>query len=229
MCLTSYDEFGVKTLSSASMLSCCCEGDSLANGSRAVPFRVANGLRRNLLRFDAISPLRSDDPSPHNYRLPGRQYRWCFKREAVALDILMAAARKQESSYPTFSFQDVKETIPGIDVKSLTDTALKKLIKSRLGGRDYNALPASELAEMTRLGSGEMAIKLVAKLLDSELIRPVNENTVNHIGRLLVDNGFDRTSPLIISLRNDGRSRVRAIFWIHLYLFRVGEVGTSHT
>lgn len=119
----------------------------------------------------------------------------------------MAAARKQASSYhPTLSFQDVKETIPGIDV-SLTDSALTKIVNSRLGGRDYNALPASELAEMMRLGSGDMAIKLVKKLLDSELIRPVNENTVNHIiGRLLVDNGFDRTSPLIISLHNDRRS-----------------------
>lgn len=133
----------------------------------------------------------------------------------------MATAQSTKHSYPNLTFEEVKE-ITGYD-GNLSPYSLGKWHHSRLGKRRYDAIPASELAKMTMVGSGDMAIKLAGTLLKSELIRPVNENAVNRIGRVLVDHGFDRTSPLTISLYHAKSRTVRAGFSIHSLVSRVGE------
>eukprot|EP00904_Undaria_pinnatifida_P012475 jgi/Undpi1/8358/HiC_scaffold_25.g10826.m1 len=104
--------------------------------------------------------------------------------------------------YPFLSNATVQK-FAGKATARMGETKLRKLLETRLQALGYASmasLPATELQDLTQLGSGTVLMTEAVGLTRGEAIRAINQPNVHRIAKQLVAKGFNPEFPLTVGV-----------------------------
>lgn len=118
--------------------------------------------------------------------------------------------------YPFLSNATVQK-FAGKATARMGETKLRKLLETRLQALGYASmasLPATELQDLTQLGSGTVLMAEAVGLTRGEAIRAINQPNVHRIAKQLVAKGFNPEFPLtvgVLPMKNSSEKEVRVV------------------